>query len=107
MKRFLSMLVLGLALAVPHAHAGLIATDAMQADERTRVKAMIERPEVAAELQKMGIPPQEAAMRVDAMSDAEVRRLAGRLDAAPAGGQVSDRTLLLIVLIILLAIIIL
>jgi hypothetical protein len=54
----------------------------------------------------MGIAPQEAAERVDAMTEAEVRSLAGRLDALPAGAQVSDRNLLLLILLILLIVII-
>lgn len=103
MKRFLSMLVLGLAIAFP-ASAEMIATPAQ--DERSRVKAMLERPELQTEMQKMGIVPSEAAARVDAMNDAEVLQLAGKLDQAAAGGQVGDRTLLLILLIILLIIII-
>ena len=40
------------------------------------------------------------------MNDQEVIQLAGRLDKAAAGGQVGDRTLLLILLIILLILII-
>ena len=103
MKRVLSVLVLGLALALPQAQAGMIATDAA-GDERARVRAMLERPEAAAELERMGIPAQDAKDRVDAMSDQEVLQLAGRLDQAAAGGQVGDRTLLLILLIILLLI---
>lgn len=106
MKRILSMLVLGLALALPQAQAGMIATDDAAGGERARVRAMLERPEVAAELQKMGIAPQDAKDRVDAMNDQEVIQLAGRLDKAAAGGQVGDRTLLLILLIILLILII-
>ena len=103
MKRVLSVLVLGLALVLPQAQAGMIATDAA-GDERARVRAMLERPEAAAELEKMGISPQDARDRVDAMNDQEVLQLAGRLDKAAAGGQVGDRTLLLILLIILLLI---
>ena len=99
MKRFLSVLVLGLAIAFP-ASAGMIATPPQ--DERSRVKAMLERPELRAEMQKMGIVPQEAAARVDAMNDAEVLQLAGKLDQAAAGGQVGDRTLLLIILLIII-----
>jgi len=41
------------------------------------------------------------------MNDAEVLQLAGRLDAALAGGQVSNETLLLIIVIVLLLILIL
>lgn len=69
------------ALVALPSHAGLIGTDAAQAqDERARV---------------------------DAMSDAEVLQLAGRLDAAAAGGQISNETLLLFILILLLLIILL
>jgi hypothetical protein len=75
--------------------------------DRERVKAMLARPEVAAEMQKMGIAPGDAAARVDAMSDAEVRTLAGRLDAMPAGGELSTQEWLLVILAILLVIIIL
>src|SRR3989442_6632982 len=74
---------LALALAVPQANAGMIQPDD---PERDRVKSMLERPQVAAELQKMGIAPEEARARVDAMTPAEIGQLAGRLDALPAGG---------------------
>jgi hypothetical protein len=102
MKRLLSVLAF-LAVSLP-ASAGMIATPVE--DQRARVKALIERPEMAAEMEKMGIAPQDAAARVDAMNDEEVLQLSGRLDAAAAGGQVGDRTLLLILLIILLILII-
>ncbi len=104
-----TMAALGLAAALvhPQAHAGVIATESAHAqDERARVKALVERPELAAALAKMGIPPQQAATRVDAMSDAEVLQLAGRLDAAIAGGQLTNEQLLLIIIILLLVIII-
>src|SRR5438477_227285 len=95
------------AFAVPQAYAGLVATDQVAAQqERERVKALIERPEVAQQMEKMGIPAKEALARVDAMTDEEVRSLAGRLDALPAGGQISSQTLLLICLIIILLLLI-
>ena len=96
---------LALALAVPHAHAGMIATDALP--ERERVRAMLEQPELAAELARMGVPPEEAKARVDAMTPQEVSQLAGRLDALAAGGAVSNRDLLLVILLVLLLILIL
>ena len=104
MKRLLSVLVLGLVLAFPAA-AGMIATPVD--DERARIKAMLERPELQAELRKMGIEAQEAAARVDAMSHAEVLSLAGRLDALPAGGAISDRELILILLVVVLVLLLL
>jgi hypothetical protein len=96
------------ALTVPLAHAGMIGTETAHAqDERARVKAMLERPELAQGIEKMGIAREDAVARVDAMSDAEVLQLAGRLDAAIAGGAVSNDTLLIIIVLVLLLIIIL
>src|SRR6266480_3611632 len=107
MKKILGGLLLAFAFAVPQAYAGLVATDQVAAQqERERVKALIERPEVAQQMEKMGIPAKEALARVDAMTDEEVRSLAGRLDALPAGGQISSQTLLLICLIIILLLLI-
>src|SRR5439155_136283 len=100
MKKILGGLLLAFAFALPQANAGLVPT------ERERVKALIERPEVAQQMEKMGIPAKEALARVDAMTDEEVRSLAGRLDALPAGGQISSQTLLLICLIIILLLLI-
>lgn len=108
MKRLFSMLILAVTLAVPQAQAGVIATDqALQTpSERQRVKAMLERPEVAKALQKYGINAHDAAARVDAMSNEEVAQLAGRLDALPAGGALSNNDLIIILLVVILVILI-
>ena len=96
------------ALTVPQVHAGMIGTETAHAQgERERVKALLERPELAKGIEKMGIVREDAVARVDAMSDAEVLQLAGRLDAAIAGGQISNETLLLIIVLVLLLIILL
>src|SRR5574341_340567 len=94
------------AMLVPQAHAGLIATDEVAAqDERARVKAMLERPELSKAFEKLGVNPADARARVDAMDDAEVLQLAGRLDVALAGGQISNEQLLLIIVMVLLVVI--
>ncbi len=99
---------LAAALLVPQAYAGMIGTEAAQAqDERIRVKAMLERPELAKGLEKMGLTPSEAVARIDALGDGEVLQLAGRLDAAIAAGQISNETLLLIIILVLVLIILL
>ena len=72
-----------------------------------RICCAIARPEVVQEMQKMGIAPDKAAARVDAMNDAEVSQLAGRLNALPAGGALSTEEWLLVIVAILLVIIIL
>ena len=75
---------LAAALVVPPAHAELIGTEDL---ERNRVKAMLERPELAKALEKTGLTAEDAKARVDAMADDEVLQLAGKLDSALAGAQ--------------------
>jgi hypothetical protein len=92
---------LALALAVPQAHAEMIRID----PDRERVDALLARPEVVRELERMGIPAEEARARVGAMTPEEVRSLAGRIDGLPAGAQASTRDLLLVILVVLLVLI--
>ena len=108
LSTFALLTVLGLAAAMlmPRAYAGMIPTEQTQSDDRATVKDMLARPEVAREMEKMGIPPEKAAARVDAMSDEEVRQLAGRLNAVPAGGAMATQDWLLVIIVILLVIII-
>ncbi len=103
MKKIANLFALALFLFAPLAHAGMIG---VEGTERERVKSMLERPEVASELERLGVPAAEARARVDAMTPEEVSQLAGRVDALAAGGA-SDRDLLLIVLLVLLLILIL
>lgn len=103
---------LAAALMMPRAYAGMIPTESAQPaeqkdDQRRQVKAMLARPEVQREMAKMGIPPEKAVERVDAMTDAEVAQIAGRLEALPAGGAMTNEQLLLVIIIVLLLVIIL
>lgn len=74
--------------------AGMIGTDqaisaaSAQAD-RTTVLNLLGRSDVANQLQSLGLDPQTARDRVAAMTDQEVRTLAGKLDALPAGAHTS------------------
>jgi hypothetical protein len=107
MKKLLTSLTLALLLVAPlpfgHiAQAGMIETpDA----ERERVKELVSRPELAQQLKQMGIAPEEVQGRIDAMTDEEVRSLAGRINAVPAGGELTSQEWLLVIIIILLVII--
>lgn len=58
----------------------------VQAD-RTLVTNYLSRSQTVNELQAMGIDPQAARDRVEAMTDEEVGTLASRIDAVPAGGD--------------------
>jgi len=104
---FLVLFALAAAAAVimPRAHAEMIGTDQSVQSERERLKAALARPEVVQELKKMGVDATAASERVDAMSDGEVAQLAGRIDALPAGGVLTNEQLLIILLIVLILII--
>ena len=103
MTRLLRTIAMAVVLATPQAYAGMIGT---QDPERERVKSMLERPELAAQLEKMGVSPADAKARVDAMTPEEVSQLAGRLDQLAAGGALSNQDLLLIIILLLVLIII-
>ncbi|HYG53729.1 MAG TPA: PA2779 family protein [Burkholderiales bacterium] len=105
MRNLVLAVLLFFGLAVT-AHAGMIGTPAQEPNERERVKAMLERPEVVQQMEKMGIAQKDAVDRVNAMTDAEVLQLAGKLDALPAGG-LSNQEWLMVIIVILLIIIIL
>ena len=104
MKKLLTSLTLALLLVAPQVQAGMIGT---QDEERQRVKELVARPELAQQLQQMGIAPEEVQARIDVMTDEEVRSLAGRLNAVPAGGDLTTQEWLLIIIVILLVIILL
>ncbi|HSA89497.1 MAG TPA: PA2779 family protein [Burkholderiales bacterium] len=87
---------------IQYAHAGMIGTDqvasvASQAD-RIAVLQFLGRAEVTSQLQSLGVDPATAKDRVAAMTDPEVRSLAGRIQSMPAGAD-STGTLLLIVVV--------
>ncbi len=72
--------------------ASMIGTDqvtaaaTVQAD-RSLVTNYLSRSQTVSEFQALGLSVQEAKDRVDAMTDAEVGTLAGKISSAPAGGD--------------------
>jgi len=93
---------LGAGMPLP-ASAAIIATDQVAASaERDRVKSFLDRAEVQARMQALGVNPQAALARVDALSDDEVAALAGRLEQLPAGGTDIVSALLLVFIILLI-----
>ncbi len=57
-------------------------------DSRASVDAWLARDEVRAQMLALGVDPAEVEARVALLGDEEIRELAGRLDALPAGGSV-------------------
>ena len=103
---FLALLSSTALLAALPARADLVATDraASASAERERVKALVERPDVARKLEMLGVLPKDAAARVDALTDQEVASLAARIDALPAGAMSTQEWLLVIIAVLLLVI---
>lgn len=64
-----------------------VVTVAAAQQNRAKIAATFDRPEVQAELQKMGISSEEAQARVAALTDAETVSIAHRVDSLPAGGE--------------------
>ncbi|MBI2754804.1 MAG: PA2779 family protein [Betaproteobacteria bacterium] len=116
MHRYLNVVLaaglLGSVASISPASAGMIGTDEVAVDsqasnDRERVKALVARPEVAKQLQALGVPPEKAQARVDAMTDSEVRTLANRLDALPAAGNFSDfQWVMIIIGIVIIALLV-
>lgn len=88
-----SALVVGLVFSslAPVAQAGVISTQqALSAEVRaakeTQIRASLAREDVRQAMQRMGVDPADAQLRVAALSDAELQQLEGQLDQLPAGG---------------------
>ena len=83
-----TMWVISMPLGV--AQAALVSTEQVLARgdgaaERARVLAFLDRADVREQIVALGVDPLEAAARVRALSDAQVREIAGQLDQLPAG----------------------
>ncbi len=88
------------------AQAGMIGTDqvvsaASQADRNT-VLEFLGRAEVTGQMLSLGVDPAAVKDRVAAMTDQEVRTLAGKIQSMPAG---ADSVGLLLVLLVVAAVV--
>jgi hypothetical protein len=84
------------------AHAGMIGTDQVvqtSQSDRGAVLSFLSRGDVAGQLQSFGLDASTAKDRVAAMTDEEVRYLAGRISSAPAGGSDAGAILLIIIIV--------
>lgn len=92
--RFVSRLVVLCILALPFqsVQAAMVGTEqvaaAMQTQQdREKVRDFIARADVQQQLQSMGIKADAAQDRAAALTDEEVQKIAGRIDALPAGAS--------------------
>jgi len=109
----LCAVVLGAALCLQTTAvmAGMVTTDELAAQsqaesEKAKVQTFIDRADVKVRLQALGVDELSTNDRVAAMTDQEVHAVAQKIDSMPAGGTLSDRDLVLILLVVLLVLII-
>lgn len=86
----LAVVMFVISLPLGAAQAALVSTEQVVAEgdgaaDRARVLAFLDRAEVREQIVALGVDPNEAAARVAALSDAQVREIAGQLDQLPAG----------------------
>ncbi|MGA8049194.1 MAG: PA2779 family protein [Burkholderiales bacterium] len=101
--RVLAVCMIGIGMPLP-ASAGIVATDQVQraSAERDRIKGFLERADVRARMEALGVNADAARARVDALTDREAADLAAKIDSAPAGGDAGVLEVLLIVFLVLL-----
>lgn len=106
MMRIIGRLLIAsmLALSFQAANAGMIGTDQVASGtsqmQRTAVLNTMSRPDVANQLQSLGVDANTAKERVAAMTDAEVQSLANSMGTLPAGADTSWGWVILIALVI-------
>lgn len=64
-----------------------LASQSLRADTQARVQTLLSREDVRQQLVGWGVDVEKAKSRANAMSDAELQRVAYALDQQPAGGD--------------------
>jgi len=87
-----NLLVLSLATVPFAAQAALVSTDQVVASTqapaaRETVSNFVARADVQKQLQVLGLNPDTAKERVNALTDEEAQNLAGKIDSLPAGAN--------------------
>jgi hypothetical protein len=108
MRRFLSIVLIvsvaGMGLPLP-AQAGMLPTETVVAsDVKEQIVGFLERTDVRAQLESLGVNPADAKARVAALTDAEAAQLAAKIDNLPAGADAAGSLIgaLLLIFIVLL-----
>ena len=91
-----AVLLLLVSLPIGTVNAGLVSTErvieqnatpaeAERAQNRDRVLQFLKREDVREQMRTLGVDPKEALSRAEVLSDAEISKIAGKLDELPAG----------------------
>lgn len=106
----LAVLMLFSTFSATVVQAKMVGTDEVIAEQRSdvdreKIVNFMSRDDVQAEMQSLGIDPDEAMSRVATLSDQEVQQVAGKLDQLPAGEGAVGSIIGAIVLIFLVLLI--
>ena len=103
-RRFMASLLIvcfGAASLPAPALAGIVGTEAALAGaQQERLAQLMDRADVQARLQALGVDPADARVRVAALSDEEAARLAAQIDELPAGGDVVGAALIVFLVLL-------
>ncbi|HZW21493.1 PA2779 family protein [Noviherbaspirillum sp.] len=85
--------------------AAMIGTEQIHAanaasGDREKIGAALDRPEVLAHLERLGVSKDDAQARVAALSDEEAATLASQIDSLPAGGDIVGALVLIFVILL-------
>jgi hypothetical protein len=91
-KLMSQLLIVSMVLLPFSANAGMIATDqaissAVEQANRDKVNDFLSRGEVVKQFEAMGLTTATAQERVNAMTQEEINRIAGKIDSMPAGAS--------------------
>ena len=107
MKRIICRMLVLMMIWTPYqiAQAGMIGTDQVvqstSSTDRGAVLNFVSRADVADQLSAYGLDPATAKERVAAMTDQEVRYLAGKINAMPAGADGAGLLLLIVIIAVI------
>jgi len=85
--------------------AAMIGTEQIHAanagrNDHARIGAALDRPEVIAHLERLGVSKEDAQTRVAALTDDEAATLASQIDSLPAGGDIVGALVLIFVVLL-------
>ncbi|MDR3413244.1 MAG: PA2779 family protein [Formivibrio sp.] len=106
-RRLIAILVVAMSVQAPLAQAEIVSTDEMAVQntveqDRAKIQNFIERANVKERLLAMGVSGVLAEDRVASLSEQEVHALAQKIDSLPAGGNLSNTDLIIILLVVIL-----
>ena len=94
-KLLIDLLITSMILLPFSAQARIISTDQAIASvqdlaNRNKVQEFVNRGDVTAKFEAMGLNPSIAQDRVSAMTQEEINHIANKIDSLPAGGYISE-----------------